>query len=125
MANLDKDIIKLKFKASKELTEVEKSFFNKILNDRHESSEQIVRYSMGRVEFKNTYIPSDNTGNKVVKRGTVLINNDEYLNYKGELIIAREELKIDNRRNVIGSIEDDYLDLLDYIKYGKKFIIEY
>ena len=55
----------------------------------------------------------------------ILINNDEYLNYKGELIIAREELKIDNRRNVIGSIEEDYLDLLDYIKYGKKFIIEY
>ena len=109
LANLDKDIINLKFK---------------VLNDRHESSEQIIRYSMGRVEFKNTSIPSDNTGNKVVKRGTVLINNDEYLNYKGELIIAREELKIDNRRNVIGSIEEDYLDLLDYIKYGKKFIIE-
>lgn len=125
LANLDKDIIKLKFKALKELTEVEKSFFNRILNDRHESSEQIIRYSMGRVEFKNKSIPSDNTGNKVVKRGTVLINNDEYLNYKGELIIAREELKIDNRRNVIGSIEEDYLDLLDYIKYGKKFIIEY
>ena len=124
LAKLDKDIITLKFKPSKELTEVEESFVNEVLNDRQESSAHIIRYSRGRVKFKGTSIPSDNSGIKVVKKGTVIINNDEYLNYKGELIIAREEIKIDNRRNVIGNIEEDYLDLLDYIKYGKKFIIE-
>ena len=53
-----------------------------------------------------------------------MVNNDNYLNYKGELIIAREDINVDNRRTIIGSIDEDYLDLIDYIKYGKRFILE-
>lgn len=124
LSKLDRDTIELKVNIIKEIPEVEKKLINAVLKERMESSEQIIRHSYSRFEFKDTSLPSDNSETKIVKKGTVMVNNDNYLNYKGELIIAREDIKVDNRRTIIGSIDEDYLDLIDYIKYGKRFILE-
>lgn len=123
LSKLDKDIVALKFTPCKVLTEEENFLINSIMNDRNESSLNIIRYSKGRFDLKDKSIPANNTGDKIVKKGTILINNDDYFNYKGELIIARHNLRVDNRRNVIGHIDDSFLDNLDYIKYGKKFTL--
>lgn len=121
LSKLDKDIVNLKFYPCKEFSSEENAILNNIMNDRYESSEQIIRFSKGRYALKEISIPSDGVINKEVPKGTVLINNDKYLNYKGEIIITRQTLKIDDRRNVIGKIDDDFLDNIDYIKYGKQF----
>ena len=121
LSKLDKDIVELKFTPCKDLTEEEMFLVNSKMNERTDSSSEIIRYSNGRYELKDKSIPSDNSGSRIVKKGTVLVNNDEYLNYKGELIIAREDIKVDNRRNVIGHINDDFIDMIDYIKYRKNF----
>ena len=121
LSNLDKDIITLKIKKDIEFSHIEKSFMNKILKERLDSSEFIIRHSQGRFDLKDETIPSTTDGEIIVKKGAILINNDNYLNYKGELIIAREDIKIDNRRNVIGYIEDDFIELLKYIKHNKRF----
>lgn len=124
LSKLDKDIIELKFIPCKNLTEEETFLINSKMSDRNDSSSQIIRYSNGRFDLKDKSIPIDSTDDKIVKKGTVLINNNNFFNYKGELIIARNELKVDNRRNVIGYIDYDFIDNLDYIKYGKKFILK-
>ena len=121
LSKLDKDVIELKFTACTEIAPEVQAYMHTVLNDRNESSGQIIRASKGRIELKDISIPSDNSGTKIVKRGTVLINNDKYFNYKGEIIIARHDLKVDDRRNVIGHIDEGFLDNLNYIKYGKKF----
>lgn len=121
LASVNLSVLKLKMNSDRELTEIEKGFLNKQLSDRIESSEQIIRYSHSRFALKNTEIKSDRDETVVVKKGTVLLNNDKYLNYKGELIIAKQDIRIDNRRNIVGYIDEDYLDLLDYIFMGKKF----
>lgn len=113
----------LKMDTFRELTEIEKSFIEKSLSDRKESGESVIRHSYSRVEFKNTEIKKDREETIVVKRGTVLLNNDGYLNYKGELLIAKEDIRIDNRRNIVGYINEDYINLLDFIYMGQKFRI--
>lgn len=123
LSKIDRDIITLKFNPCKELTKIEKSFVSETLQDRYESSGVVIRYSARRAKLRGESIPSETTGEKVVDMGAVLINNDNYLNYKGELLIAREPIRIDNRRNVIGYIDEDYLSLLEYIKCGKLFRI--
>ena len=121
LSKLDKDIVTLSIRKDIEFSDIEESFIDKILKERLESSEFIIRHSQGRVDLKNKSIPSITTETTIAKRGAILLNNDEYLNYKGELLIAREDIKIDNRRNIIGYIEDDFIELLKYIKYNKKF----
>lgn len=121
LASVNLSILKLKMHSNRELTDIEKGFLNKQLSDRRESSEQIIRHSYSRVDLKGTEIKSDRDDTIIVKKGTVLLNNNKYLNYKGELIIAKQDIRIDSRRNVVGYIDEDYLDLLDYIYMGKNF----
>ena len=123
LAKMQEGIIKLKMTSDRELTSIEKGFLNTQLADRNESSDLVIRYSMSKITLKDVKIASDREETITVKKGTILLNNDNYLNYKGELLIAKQNIKIDNRRNVVGYIDEDYLDLLEYICTGKSFSI--
>lgn len=100
---------------------------SKILYDelhfyRGDASEYTVRSTMPRVKYKDNPIPPQNTRN--IKRGDVIIENSNYLRYKGELHIALKDYENEGNSNVIGRVREDNLIFIDKIKPWQKFIIK-
>lgn len=105
----------------KELTETERDilYFDRQHIIRGDISEFMIRSTWPRVAFAGKAIPPSNT--RDLKRGDVVILNDGYSRYKGELHVVLEAMPNDGRKNVIGHIPDYELVLLDYIEPWKMF----
>ena len=56
-----------------------------------------------------------------IKRGDILIESDDYGNYKGELEIALKDFKNTGKSNVIAKVKQDEVFILDYIKPYQRF----
>ena len=54
------------------------------------------------------------------KRGSITMDNIKYKRYSGEIQILRKDLPQDDRVNVIGKVQDDYLDIMECIKNRDK-----
>lgn len=115
---------KVNFKIDKEckLSEVEE----KILYDdehfaRGDISDFMRRSSMTRVKYKDSEIKPQNT--RDLKRGDIVILNDNYTRYKGELHIVLKDMPNEGNKNVIGIIKKEELFLLDYLNSWDKFQI--
>lgn len=85
-----------------------------IHHDRVDSSNFIFRSVESRM-FKNRIQP-ENCAER--KKGSICISNSKYLRYEGEIEIARRDLPQDERVNVIGHVDLQYLKYLPYIKNG-------
>lgn len=81
---------------------------------RGDMSEYMARSTQPRVTFAKESVPPKNT--RDLKRGDVVIVNDNYARYKGELHIVLKDMPNDGRKNVIGHIPANEAMLLDYIK---------
>lgn len=81
---------------------------------RGDMSEYMARSTMPRVTFAKESVPPKNT--RDLKRGDVVIINDKYARYKGELHIVLKYMPNDGRKNVVGHIPANETMLLDYIK---------
>ena len=105
----------------KELTAVEKAILN--YEPKHvvrgDLSEYMVRSTWPRVTFAADSIAPENT--RDMKRGDVVILNDGYSKYKGELHIVLKDMPNDGRKNVIGHLPDYEQILLDYLEPWKVF----
>lgn len=87
---------------------------------RGDASAYLLRSTMSRIKYKDEIIPAhDNEAD--FQRGDVIVVNDKYARYKGELQIALCSFPNDGRRNVIGKIVESDLALLDYIKPWSSF----
>ncbi|ETY73434.1 PTS-associated protein [Lactiplantibacillus fabifermentans T30PCM01] len=80
---------------------------------RGDFSDFVIRSSETRVIYKNEAFPAHHTND--VKVGDVLIDNDEFGQYKGELQIARRDFKNTGRINVVGHIVDNDRQLLSLL----------
>ena len=69
----------------------------------------MARSTMPRVTYAKESVPPKNT--RDLKRGDVVIVNDEYSRYKGELHIVLKDMPNDGRKNVIGHIPVSYTHL--------------
>lgn len=58
-------------------------------------------------------------------RGSITMDNEKYLRYCGEVQLMRKDLPADERVNVIGQVEKEYLLLLERIGRGKKFVLKH
>lgn len=56
------------------------------------------------------------------KKGSIVMDNERYLRYSGEIMITAVDYPQDDRVNVIGYLCEDYLSLLDCIKNGFKIM---
>jgi hypothetical protein len=92
---------------------------NKIHHDRVDYSMYVIRSVESR-EYKNPIILSPERRGI----GSISMSNSLYLRYEGELEIARRELKIEPKVNVIGQVMKKYLQYLPYINSGMGFKIE-
>lgn len=81
---------------------------------RGDMSEYMARSTMPRVTYAKESILPHHTCD--MKRGDVVIVNDRYSRYKGELHIVLKDMPNDGRKNVIAHIPERERMLLDYIR---------
>ena len=60
--------------------------------------------------------------NGEIKKGDILLSNEKYLRYEGELEIALKNLGLDEKRDIVSRVYDEDIELLDYISIITKFI---
>lgn len=116
--------IPIRVTLKKNLTEIEK---NIILNNTHIYRGEVSPYvyrtkSDGRKKYAASTIPMNNTD--VIKKGDILIDNDLYLQYKGELQIAKLNRPKDEKVNVAGKVLEEDLLLLSTMKPWTSFHLE-
>ena len=87
---------------------------------RGDMSEYMARSTFPRVTYANETVEAENT--RDLKRGDVIIINDNYARYKGELHIVLKDMPNDGRKNVVGRIPEEEMMLLEYIEPWKPFI---
>lgn len=103
-----------------EANEVEKEIVETCQHFRRgDITSQVIRSTEVRKRFaKVANPPHDN--HQTFKRGDVVIGNDGFGKYKNELQIVLEP-HIDNRKNLVGTITEDELVMLDFILPWSKF----
>ena len=89
---------------------------------RGDRSDYVLRSTQTRVKYKQEDFPAFNTVD--VTRGDVLIDNNDYGQYKGELQIALRDLPNDGRINVVGHIHPEDLTLLALIEPWHGFTLQ-
>lgn len=82
---------------------------------RGDASDFLIRDTQPRVTYAKEAIPAHDA-QSMVQRGDILVVNDDYGHYKGELQVALCDFANDGRRNVIGRIAPADMVLLDQIK---------
>jgi hypothetical protein len=115
---------KLTFKVelNEEVSEVEKEIiFNFPHYVRGDMSEYMARSTMCRITYKDADIKPHNT--RDLTRGDIIIVNNEYGRYKGELHIVTKDMPNDGRKNIVGRIPENEMMLLDYIEPWRPFEI--
>ncbi|UUX35019.1 DUF871 domain-containing protein [Fundicoccus culcitae] len=104
--------VALRVEISEAASTIEREMILKNIHSyRGDHSEYMIRSTWLRELYQHTPIPPHN--NRAIKAGDVIINNDNYLRYKGELQIALKDMPADNRVNVVGRVTSDDQSLLD------------
>ena len=118
------NVLGIKVECEKDLEEVEKKIlFEHIHEVRVDRNPYAARSTSPRRTFKNASIPPKNT--KDFKRGDVVIVNELYDRYKGELHIVLQDMLNDGRKNVVGHIQEEEQILLDYLDAWRTFKLIY
>lgn len=105
------------------ISEVEKEIlFENIHRNRGDVSEFMIRSSDTRAYYKEETILPHNTVN--IKRGDVLIDNDLYGKYAGEVQIALKDMVNSGKTNVVGRIREEEIYLLDRIQANEHFDLD-
>ncbi len=90
---------------------------------RGDRSDYLIRSSMPRIKFRDKNINVSEV--EALKRGDVVIGNNNFGQYKAELhIILKDIPNINNRVNLVGRLTDESIAMLDYLKPWSKFKIE-
>lgn len=119
-AKIDPNLLTFKIDFEKELHPTEeKIIYEHAHFIRGDMSEYMARSTMPRVTFAKESVPPENT--RDLKRGDVVIINDNYSRYKGELHIVLKDMPNDGRKNVVGRIPENEKMLLDYIEPWRPF----
>ena len=110
----------LKVDLSSDITDLEKEVILKSTHVyRGDASDYLLRSTMTRVVYKDGNFPAHDTQD--IKRGDIIIVNEDYGQYKGETQIALRDIKNDGRRNVVGHLNSNEAFLLSYIKPWSSF----
>lgn len=112
---------KLAIDLNEEIYEIEKTILiDEIHMYRGDRSDYMIRSTNPRIKYKDENIEPNNTHS--IKRGDLLICNNRFGQYKGEVQIALDEMENEGDRNVVGRIKDENMFLLDHLKPWSTFI---
>lgn len=116
--NTDKSIV---VEIMKETTDFEKNIlFDYIHNYRADSSDYMIRSTRIRAKISSKKLPPHPTS-AAIKRGDVLILNEKYGQYKGEVQIALKDRPQDDRVNIVARIPATHLLLIETINRFEDF----
>ncbi|MGQ0439461.1 phospho-sugar glycosidase domain-containing protein, partial [Bacillus sp. B-TM1] len=120
LGNLNRYMLQLKVNFVDEATEVEK---RASLQELHVRRGDITEYMVRSTEVRKKYKDYDFPVRESVlqERGQVVIGNNSFGKYKGELQIILKEMPIDERKNIVGTIAEEELFLLDYVRAWTQF----
>lgn len=105
-----------------ELDEGWKHLYNKVFTCRIDSPRWLIRFQESRTySCQGALVEPQNC--VVRRRGAITVDNLHYGRYSGELMLMREDLPADGRVNVIGSVPENALLLVDRIGRGAKFML--
>lgn len=123
MSRIHKNRITFKINLHDSITDVEKKI---VLDELHvyrgDISEYMIRSTHSRVKYKAEVFQPTNT--LQINRGDILIDNELYGQYKGELQIALKDMVNEGKTNVVGRICEEEIFLLDYLNPWDKFRLE-
>lgn len=119
LSKVNKNIVSLELTLVEGLSDNFKKILNLPLSRRPDTNDYIIRSIEGRLFLRKEDIQAFNTVD--IKRGDILIENNLYGQYKGEVQIALRDMKNSGRTNVVGRIKDVEVFLIDYIKPGQSF----
>lgn len=107
------------------LEEPYRYLLGRVQHDRPDSSPWIVRSQESRRWKDVPKAPEeDGHGEAVVQAGDILMSTKAYGRYAGELEIARQSFALDPRDTRIGSIAEEDLAFLPYIRQGAGFRLQ-
>ncbi|MGL5296439.1 MAG: DUF871 domain-containing protein [Culicoidibacterales bacterium] len=104
-----------------EMTDNTIDIFAHIFQNRWDYSDVVIRDVMSRKLFKHLEIMPQTEQSRQIEAGTILVNNDLYGRYKGEVLIALQPMVIDSRRNIIGMVQEQSRSLLAAVTGGRRF----
>ncbi|WP_054721364.1 DUF871 domain-containing protein [Lacticaseibacillus nasuensis] len=87
---------------------------------RGDASDYLIRDTQPRVTYRAESI-SARAGAAALRRGDVVVVNNDYARYKGECQIVLRPVPNDGRRNVVGHIAQSDLALLDELRPWQQF----
>ncbi len=115
------DLITIDVNSVTTLNDIEKLIIDDLHMYRGDISEYMIRSTMMRIKYKAEPMPENNVS-KSLKRGDVVILNDNYENYAKELhIILQDVIVDDDKYNVVAKVTDEQLVLINYLKPWAKF----
>lgn len=89
---------------------------------RGDVSDYMIRSTQIRVKYKHEQFKPTPTPH--IRRGDILIENELYRQYKGELQIALKDIENPGKTNAVGRIVEEEIFLLDYLEPWDKFRFE-
>ena len=120
LSSVNPGLLTLGIKLSKETSDIEKTIIFEYKNFvRGDMSDYMARSTMPRVIYKAEDFPPHNT--RDLKRGDVVIVNNGYGHYKGELQVILKDMPNDGKKNVVGVIPEYELCMLEYLGPWTKF----
>jgi uncharacterized protein len=119
LSKINKNTVSLEVDLAEGLSDTYKNILRMPLSRRPDTNDYIIRSIEGRLFLRKEDIQPFNTVD--IKRGDILIENNLYGQYKGEVQIALKDMKNSGRTNVVGHIKDFEVFLIDTIKPGQSF----
>lgn len=120
LSKLDLSVLTFKVKLEKTLTETERTILYEFAHTvRPDMSDYMARSTQPRIDYAHCPILPGNT--RDLKRGDVVILNEAYGRYKGELHLVLKAMPNEGNKNVVGHLDDQELFLLDYLEPFRPF----
>ncbi len=115
--NFGKSQIVLKVDLDEGITDLEKEILMTYSPhfDIGDSSEWIIRSRFPRTKYSKDGVPVRPCAKDHFTKGDILIVNNNYQHYSGEVQIALMDMENDGQRNLVGSLDENEQRLLDFI----------
>lgn len=117
ISEIDLSLLNLKIKVDSSISQIEKEI---VFNNKHfvrgDISDYIARSTQTRVKYKDKSIKVRVYDKPMFQIGDIVMPNDNYNKYKGELQIVLQPIENDGKRNYIGSLIEHELLMLEFIQ---------
>lgn len=99
------------------------SLYDQVFTNRLDSPKGLIRAAESRAYSVSSNRMVKPEGMRPRWRGTITMDNENYLRYAGEIMILRTDHPQDARVNVIGTVRKNYIPILDLIERGAQFVL--